>query len=143
MDWLPTFAAVCSAKTPDDRRIDGKDISALLFARPNASGHNVFHYYSGFNLQAVRSGPWKLHLEKNELYHLESDIGETVNVWDRNPEIVAKLKREADDMIADLGDKTADAPGVRPLGRVSNPTPLISQDGIVREGFDKRYKVLP
>jgi hypothetical protein len=46
-------------------------------------------------------------------------------------------------MIADLGDKTADAPGVRPLGRVSNPSPLISQDGTVREGFDRRYKVLP
>lgn len=143
MDWLPTFAAVCSAKMPDDRRIDGKDISALLFGPPNASGHDVFHYYNGFNLQAVRRGPWKLHLGKNELYHLESDIGETVNVSDTNPEIVAKLRREADDMIADLGDKTADAPGVRPLGRVGNPSPLISQDGIVREGFDKRYKVLP
>lgn len=143
MDWLPTFAAVCSAKVPDDRKIDGKDISALLFARPNAAGHHVFHYYSGFHLQAVRSGPWKLHLDKNELYYLESDIGETVNVAHTNPGIVENLRAEADKMIADLGDKTADAPGVRPLGRVDNPSPLISQDGTVRHGFDKRYKVLP
>lgn len=143
MDWLPTFAALCSAKIPDDRRIDGKDISALLFGRPNASGHSVFHYYSGFNLQAVRSGPWKLHLDKKELYHLESDIGETVDVSHKNPEIVAQLRKAANEMIADLGDKTADAPGVRPLGRVNNPSPLISQDGTVREGFDRRYKVLP
>jgi arylsulfatase A len=94
-------------------------------------------------LQAVRSGPWKLHLEKNELYHLESDIGETVNVSFENPDIVAKMRREASEMIADLGDKTADAPGVRPLGRVDNPSPLISEDGTVREGFNKRHKVLP
>jgi arylsulfatase A-like enzyme len=143
MDWLPTFAAVCSAKIPDDRKIDGKDISGLLFGRPNASGHSVFHYYSGFNLQAVRSGPWKLHLEKNELYHLESDIGEAVNVSHTNPEVVAQLRREAAEMIADLGDKTADAPGVRPLGRVFDPLPLISEDGAVRDGFNKRYKILP
>jgi arylsulfatase A len=94
-------------------------------------------------LQAVRSGPWKLHLDKKELYHLDSDIGETVDVSHKNPEIVAQLRKAADEMIADLGDKTADAPGVRPLGRVSNPSPLISQDGTVREGFDRRYKVLP
>jgi arylsulfatase A len=143
MDWLPTFAAMCSAKISNERKIDGKDMSALLFGRANASGHNVFYYYSGFNLQAVRSGPWKLHLEKNELYHLESDIGETVNVSFENPDIVAKMRREASEMIADLGDKTADAPGVRPLGRVDNPSPLISEDGTVREGFNKRHKVLP
>jgi len=34
-------------------------------------------------------------------------------------------------------------PGCRPLGRVSNPKPLISQDGSVREGFvdGKRKKL--
>ena len=143
MDWLPTFAAVCSAKVPDDRKIDGKDISPVLFGKPNASGHDVFHYYSGFNLQAVRRGPWKLHLATNELYHLESDIGEAADVAKANLEIVAELQRHADEMRADLGDKTAEAPGVRPLGRVSNPLPLISPAGVVREGFDKRHKILP
>jgi arylsulfatase A len=142
MDWLPTFAAVCSAKVPDDRKIDGKDISPVLFGKANASGHDVFHYYSGFNLQAVRRGPWKLHLGKNELYNLESDIGEAADVAKANPGIVAELQRHADEMRADLGDKTADAPGVRPLGRVSDPLPLISPTGVVRQGFDKHHKIL-
>jgi hypothetical protein len=46
-------------------------------------------------------------------------------------------------MKADLGDKTKDAPGVRELGRVEHPQPLISADGTVREGFNKIAKTLP
>ena len=143
MDWLPTFASICSAKTPVDRKLDGKDISPILFGRGDQQGHDVFHYYLGFNLQAVRSGPWKLHLGKEELYNLESDIGEAENVAKENPEIVSKLKQYADEIRADLGDKTAEAPGVRPLGRVMDPLPLISSEGSVRPGFDRLFKTLP
>jgi hypothetical protein len=46
-------------------------------------------------------------------------------------------------MRADLGDKTKDAPGVRELGRVGHPQPLISADGTVREGFNKIAKTVP
>jgi hypothetical protein len=45
-------------------------------------------------------------------------------------------------MKGDLGDKTATAPGVRPLGRVPHPLPLIGHDGTVRPGFDKIAKKL-
>jgi arylsulfatase A len=143
MDWLPTFASICDAKVPSDRKLDGKDISPVLFGKGDQSGHDVFHYYLGFNLQAVRSGPWKLHLGKDELYNLDSDIGETENVAKEHSDIVSKLKQYADKMRADLGDKTADAPGVRSLGRVSDPLPLISSKGVVRPGFDKLFNTLP
>ena len=143
MDLFPTFASICSAKIPTDRKLDGKDISPVLFGKGDQNGHDVFHYYLGFNLQAVRSGPWKLHLSKDELYNLESDIGETENVAKDHSEIVSKLKQYAEEMRADLGDKTAEAPGVRTLGRVSDPLPLISSDGVVRPGFDRLFKTLP
>lgn len=143
MDLFPTFASICSAKIPTDRKLDGKDISPVLFGKGDQNGHDVFHYYLGFNLQAVRSGPWKLHLSKDELYNLESDIGETENVAKDHTEIVSKLKQYAEEMRADLGDKTAEAPGVRTLGRVSDPLPLISPDGVVRPGFDRLFKTLP
>ena len=58
-------------------------------------------------------------------------------------DIVAQLEKHADAMRADLGDKTKDAPGVRELGRVANPQPLISADGTVRPGFNKIAKTLP
>jgi arylsulfatase A-like enzyme len=103
----------------------------------------VFYYYAGFNLQAVRSGPWKLHLGKKELYNLDEDIGEAKNVAAEHADIVAQLENHAETMRADLGDKTKDAPGVRELGRVEHPQPLISADGTVREGFNKIAKTLP
>ena len=143
MDWLPTFAAMCSAAAPADRKIDGKDISPILFGADGALGHDVFFYYGGLRLEAVRRGPWKLHLAKGELYNLDTDIGEAASVAKDHPELVARLKKDADEMLADLGDKHIDAPGVRPLGRVSHPLPLISTEGVVRPGYNKLYKTLP
>jgi arylsulfatase A len=43
----------------------------------------------------------------------------------------------------DLGLDGPDAPGVRPLGRVPHPLPLISSDGTVRPGMDGAAKKLP
>ena len=37
----------------------------------------------------------------------------------------------------DLGIKDS-GPGVRPLGRVANPQPLISKDGKIRDGLRTR-----
>ena len=91
----------------------------------------------------VRSGPWKLHLAKNELYNLDSDIGEATNIVAEHQDEVAKLQALAETMKADLGDKTKDAPGVRELGRVEHPQPLIGADGTVRAGYNKIAKTLP
>ena len=143
MDWLPTFGMLARCKSIGELKLDGKDISPVLLGQKDATGHDVFHYYSGFNLQAVRIGPWKLHLGKSELYNLDEDIGEAKNVAAEHADIVAQLQKQAETMKADLGDKTKDAPGVRELGRVEHPQPLISTDGTVREGFNKIAKTLP
>ncbi len=142
MDWLPTFASLAGAALPE-RAIDGVNISPLLLGQSGAQGHDVFYYYHGFNLQALRAGAWKLHLQKGELYDLESDIGETKNLAKEQPEQVAKLRALAEVMLRDLGDGNADAPGVRSLGRVANPQPMIHSDGHVRSGMDGVAKVLP
>jgi len=83
-------------------------------------------------LQAVRSGPWKLHLAKTELYNLETDIGETTNVAAAHPEEVQRLRGLADRMKNDLGLEGI-GPGCRPLGRVPDARPIISHDGTFRE----------
>jgi arylsulfatase len=84
-----------------------------------------------------------LHLQKGELYDLESDIGESKNLAKEQPEQVAKLRALAEVMLRDLGDGSADAPGVRSLGRVANPQPMIHSDGHVRSGMDGVAKILP
>ena len=142
MDWLPTFASLAGAKLPDSK-LDGIDLYGLLTGKNEARGHQSFFYFSGLALEAVRKGPWKLHLAKNELYHLENDIAEKNDVAEPNAEVVADLKRLVEANESDLGDKGKAAPGIRQLGRVDKPLPLISSDGTVRPGMDGFAKQLP
>ena len=61
IDLLPTFAKLTGAAMPE-KKIDGKDILELLEGKPGAkSPHEALFFYGGSELQAVRSGDWKLH----------------------------------------------------------------------------------
>ena len=156
MDILPTFAKLGGGQAPAGRKLDGLDISPVLLGEAGAKGHTDFCYFRGFNLQAVRSGPWKLHFGRPaagvagkakkkgsrkpnpnaqpiglQLFNLDSDIGESKNVADAHPDVVKRLQALAEAMNADLGDKDQ-GPGVRPLGRVANPQPFIDHEGNVR-----------
>ncbi len=136
MDFLPTFAGLAGADVPSDRAIDGKDIRPLMFGERGAvSPHHAFFYYSGENLEAVRSGKWKLHIRKRnaevrELYDLDVDIGETDNLHDRHPDVVKVLEAEIDACRADIGDKAAGVKGdnCRPIGAIDSPQPLTRFD---------------
>jgi arylsulfatase A len=131
-DLFTTFAKIGGAEVPADRIIDGKDLWPLMTAQKGAkSPHEAFYYYQGFNLQAVRSGPWKLVFgaldEKGKavtpmrhfLYNLERDPGETTDVLEANPEAADRLRGLAEKMREDLGDNRRDRPGKnrRPPGR--------------------------
>lgn len=134
-DILPTFVKLAGGKVPEDHKIDGGDIWPLIAGAADAqSPHGVFYYFKGFNLEAVRSGTWKLILANNELYNLADDIGETKNVAATNPDVVKRLQALAAEMKDDLG-VTGSGPGVRPLGRVTDARPLIDAAGNIREGF--------
>ena len=142
-DILPTFVKLGGGTLPADRKLDGCDIWPLLSGQANAkSPHDVFYFYRGLQLEAVRSGPWKLHLGHGELYNLDADIGESKDVAVSNPDLVKRLKALAESTKDDLG-LDGIGPGCRSLGRVTNPQPLISKDGTVRDGFAGSKKMLP
>ncbi|MCP5516682.1 MAG: sulfatase [Verrucomicrobiales bacterium] len=133
IDILPTFVRLAEGKLPTDRKLDGADLWPVLSGAPDAPPpHEVFHYFRGLKLEAVRRGPWKLRLDKGELYNLETDIGETTNLAEAHPGIVAEIETLAAAMDADLG-REGQGPGVRPLGRVADPRPIIAPDGTIRE----------
>jgi len=136
LDFLPTFARLAGTGPPQDRIIDGRDILPLLLGEPGAkSPHEAFYYYQADLLNAVRSGPWKLHVASNGqpvrlLYNLQSDVGETRNVIDEHPDIAARLEKLIDACREDLGDAMTGVEGKnrRPAGHVDNPQPLAVQD---------------
>lgn len=140
MDFLPTFARLAGTQAPRDRVIDGKDIWTLLSGKSNESPHEAFYYYYCPQLQAVRSGKWKLFLPlekrwvdfkgKTEpgaaaLYDLEKDLGETTNVAPKHPDVVRRLTSLAEKAREDLGDVDRSGKGQRPVGRFANPTPRV------------------
>ena len=136
MDLHPTLAAITGATLPSDRTIDGKDIRPLMQAEKDAeSPHESFFYYKRNSIEAVRSGQWKLHIRKDDeeiqqLYNLESDIGETENLYEQHPEIVADLQTKINACRRELGDDATGISGanVRPIGRVENPDTLTHYD---------------
>ncbi|MEO5901886.1 MAG: sulfatase [Ilumatobacteraceae bacterium] len=134
LDLFPTLAAICGATVPNDRIIDGIDISPLLLDGAS-SPREVFWFYRMNDLEAVRSGRWKLHLAKDgtpvaELYDVLADPAESGNLLSAHPEIVARLTEVADAARRTLGDARLGVTGTerRPAGRVDHPVALTVYD---------------
>ncbi|UCG49581.1 MAG: sulfatase [Phycisphaerales bacterium] len=139
MDLLPTLAGLAGAGVPTDRIIDGRDILSLMTGQAGAtSPYEAFYYYYMGQLQAVRSGKWKLYLpleakwqnfsgrtkpSETELYDLKADIGETRNLADEHPDVVRHLLTLAEKARDDLGDIGSPGKNQRPAGFVANPVP--------------------
>ena len=149
IDLLPTIAGLARAELPR-HPIDGLDIWPLLKGDANArSPHEAFYFYYNTNeLQAVRSGRWKLILPHRyrtlgdepkardgipakyrvataglELYDLERDVGERADVAGQNPDVVRRLLALAEKARADMGDALTKrvGTGVREPGRAKEP----------------------
>ena len=61
-------------------------MSDLFFSNENSSKRDSFLYYNEDELEAIRYKNWKLHFKKedkliNELYDLDNDISEKVNLY--------------------------------------------------------------
>jgi arylsulfatase A-like enzyme len=95
-DFLPTAAEIAQVKAP--QKIDGISMVPTLLGKPQTNQHDFLYWEfheRGFQ-QAVRTGDWKALRpqagEPLELYNLKTDIGETHNVAEKNPEIIAKIE---------------------------------------------------
>ncbi|MCB1228453.1 MAG: sulfatase [Verrucomicrobiales bacterium] len=131
MDVMPTFAHLAGAEAPTDRILDGQDIAPVLLGKAGAkSPHDAFFYHQGNTLRAVRSGPWKLFVT-GELYHLDSDIGESKNVAGEHPDIVARLKQKLTEFEAEITTHS------RPVGKTHATRTLLPRPGV--EG-DEGYR---
>jgi len=140
IDVLPTFVALAGGAVPAARPIDGRDLTPLLLGRTDESPREAHYYFAGNALQAVRSGPWKLAIARqNEatgkpspeagqpftptLYNLDDDLGERHDVAAVHPDVVQRLQALVATMDADLGVSGL-GPGVRPPGRAERPVGL-------------------
>ena len=99
--------------------------------------HEAFYYYRGRNLEAVRSGRWKLHLPRKtrktrkskvipaKLFDLQEDLAEKRDLADTQPEQVKRLLVLAERARTDLGDGQQQGKGQRSAALVVTPVPLL------------------
>ncbi len=141
IDLLPTFAKLAGTNAPTDRTIDGKNIWPILSGQPQArSPHEAFYYYQMDQLQAVRSGPWKLFVAMDakkrnwgkpepaqplKLFNLATDIHEDTNLATAKPDVVKRLLALAEKARQDLGDTDRPGAGQRKAGWVEKAAPRL------------------
>lgn len=143
IDLLPTIAHLIGGELPE-HPIDGQNIWPLMSGEPGAkTPHESYLFYWGRELQAIRSGDWKLHFPHTyrsltgepgrdgrpagysqaktdlALFNLKEDVGETTDLQDHHPDVVARLKQLADQARKELGDsaRQIQGSGVRSPGR--------------------------
>jgi arylsulfatase len=93
MDLFPTLAQTAGGKVPDDRVIDGIDMSAFFLGKQEKSGREGIIVYMGEEIFGVKWRNWKLNFKEQEtlfsetrsygiprVYNLLSDPQERENV---------------------------------------------------------------
>ena len=135
IDIVPTIAGLVGGELPP-HPIDGRDIWPLMSGHPDAkTPHESYLYYWGDELQAIRSGRWKLHFPhyyrsltgrpgkdgkpagyserriEYALYDLEADIGERHDVKALYPDVMGHLQQLAAPARIELGDSARQMTG--------------------------------
>jgi arylsulfatase A-like enzyme len=119
MDLFPTLAGLAGVGIPDDREIDGYDLSPILKQEKETVRDSLL-YYREDELFAVRMGPWKAHfktvekpysgaiIEEHEpplLFNIEVDPSERFNIAEDFPDILAEIKQVAERHRSNLDPK--------------------------------------
>jgi mono/diheme cytochrome c family protein len=149
MDLFATGLTLAGVPLPQDRVIDGVDMSPILFGA-GESRRDAHFYYRGEQLFAVRKGWWKAHFktrtgygpdqavthEPPALYHLGRDPGEQFDVGKEHPDVIAALEHEAERHRATLEPVENNLDAVIAAssagGQPSGPTPTPADPDLAR-----------
>ncbi|NQT27051.1 sulfatase [candidate division KSB1 bacterium] len=117
MDVMPTFCVLAGADMPDDREIDGKDLSGTLF-KGKESPREEMIYYRGQRVYAARKGPYKAHFmtelsyqRDNQfklhdpplLFNIEEDPSEKYNIAADYPKVIKEIQKMVEQHRKTLG----------------------------------------
>ena len=106
MDVFPTFMSLAEVPIPEDRILDGYDLTPVLSGE-GSSGRNSVLYYRGTEIYAARLGVYKAHFitrpeygagdtlrhDPPLLYNLEHDPSEKYDIAEAHPDVLERISR--------------------------------------------------
>ncbi len=105
-DLYPTCLAACGLPALPNQHVDGLDLTQLVHGHvTNLNRQSLFWHFPHYNehpssvpSSVIRKGPWKL-IETfdpagYELYNLDEDLGETINLVETQPAKFSELREE-------------------------------------------------
>lgn len=115
LDWYPTIAKLCGATIPQSIRLDGYDLSDVLFHNGKRASNIYAYFRNNKDVTGLRVGDWKITLPQEKingnfwrastaahdtlLFNLRTDPGETTNLFHKEhakaTEIAAALAKYA------------------------------------------------
>lgn len=115
MDLFPTFAKIVGGRVPNDRPIDGIDVSDFLLGEKPESGREGFVVYMGKEIFGVKWRNWKLHFKEQDsafdemrtytmprVYNILSDPQERDNVLFPNTWVPKAALGQLEEHVASL-----------------------------------------
>ena len=110
-DLYPTLLSLAGLKLRPAQHLDGHDLFSPQAEKTRPTLWHFPHYHSSTWTpgSALRWGPWKLihfyETQKNELYHLETDPGETKNLNQSNPADLTRMRKKMEELIKEVSAK--------------------------------------
>lgn len=126
IDVMPTLLSLADVTAPEDRPLDGVDLSPVLFGQASLADRPLYWASlsnGGARSEAMREGPWKLVVmhpeakngtfenERVELYRLDLDQGEQDDLAAKHPDRAADMLKRLKAWFADTQATATAQPG--------------------------------
>jgi len=113
VDFFPTLCDAADLSIPDSLLLDGVDLSPLFKGNDLPENRDIFWHFPHYRdyesvtpYSIIRSGKWKMIRfweGQTELYDLENDISERLNLADSLPDQVAAMNQKLDNWLTESG----------------------------------------
>lgn len=107
LDIFPTVTAASGGSLPVDRIYDGVDLVPYLTGKKSGVPHDALMWRRR-PMASIRQGDWKLWKSLDGkftlLFNLKTDLNETTNLAETNPEKVKQLEKAFDQWSRDMQD---------------------------------------
>lgn len=135
IDLLPTLAHLGGGSVPEDRVIDGRNITTM-WTEGAGTPHDALYFFDANDLAAVRDARFKLVLKSYyrsfavpfrqfagvKLFDLQADPSESYDVGSRHPDVLQRLLGLAEQMEEIVGPMASEPdPAPPPEGAVLGP----------------------